>query len=257
MMPTSTLIVTTSWDDGHPADMRVAEILSKYNMAGTFYVPCRNREGKNVMSRQDLKSLAKVYELGGHTMDHVVLTTLDSVTAAKQIKDSKAWLEDLTSGSVNGFCYPLGKYNRAIKELTKGAGFKYARTTKSFCSSVGYDYLAMGTTLQFFPHRKSVYLKNFLRSWSSGGRISLLTTALSSSRLGDRIQRIANVCAVEGGIFHLWGHSSEINEYGLWAELEDVMKYLSQAFKNGAFLDNSGVYNISKVSLENVDRAIK
>ncbi len=31
--------ITTSWDDGHPLDFRVAELLSKYGLRGTFYIP--------------------------------------------------------------------------------------------------------------------------------------------------------------------------------------------------------------------------
>ena len=31
--------ITTSWDDGHPLDLRVAELLAKYGLQGTFYVP--------------------------------------------------------------------------------------------------------------------------------------------------------------------------------------------------------------------------
>ena len=28
--------ITTSWDDGHPLDFRVAELLAKYGLPGTF-----------------------------------------------------------------------------------------------------------------------------------------------------------------------------------------------------------------------------
>jgi hypothetical protein len=31
--------ITTSWDDGHPSDLRVAELLIKHGLRGTFYVP--------------------------------------------------------------------------------------------------------------------------------------------------------------------------------------------------------------------------
>src|SRR5688500_11915407 len=41
-------IVTTSWDDGHPLDIRLAEMLARHGVAGTFYVPLRY-EGVPVM----------------------------------------------------------------------------------------------------------------------------------------------------------------------------------------------------------------
>ena len=31
-----------------------------------------------------------------------------------------------------------------------------------------------------------------------------------------------------GGIWHLWGHSWEIDNYDLWSELEDVLVYANQ-----------------------------
>jgi len=37
--------ITTSWDDGHPMDLRVAALLAKYGIAGTFYVPASTELG--------------------------------------------------------------------------------------------------------------------------------------------------------------------------------------------------------------------
>src|SRR4051794_21779274 len=33
------VFITTSWDDGHPLDIRIAELLAKYDLPGTFYIP--------------------------------------------------------------------------------------------------------------------------------------------------------------------------------------------------------------------------
>lgn len=37
-------IVTTSWDDGHPSDLKLAELLKRYDVPATFYIPIDNRE---------------------------------------------------------------------------------------------------------------------------------------------------------------------------------------------------------------------
>ena len=39
LLPSEQPIVTTSWDDGHPLDVRLAELLSSYGVPGTFYLP--------------------------------------------------------------------------------------------------------------------------------------------------------------------------------------------------------------------------
>lgn len=36
-MENKQLIITTSWDDGHPLDLKIAELLDKYGINGTFY----------------------------------------------------------------------------------------------------------------------------------------------------------------------------------------------------------------------------
>jgi peptidoglycan/xylan/chitin deacetylase (PgdA/CDA1 family) len=232
------LTVTTSWDDGHPADGRLSELLLKYQVRGTFYVPCRNCEGRNVMTKRDLLALSQQFELGCHTMDHVVLTTVDPARAEGQIRDSKTWLEDVIGRPIHGFCYPRGKYNSTIKSLTKSAGFEYARTVKNFCMDVGSDQFEMPTTLQFFPHMPTVYLQNYIKHGLEPVRLRLFLAALRGGPLIDRVKRLANLCAESGGLFHLWGHSWEIEEHDLWCELEVVLKYLSETFQDANFIDN-------------------
>ena len=70
MIPTP--LITTSWDDGHPLDFRVAEMLSRHNLRGTFYVP---RTADNAtMSAAEVRELGASFELGAHTLAHVDLT---------------------------------------------------------------------------------------------------------------------------------------------------------------------------------------
>jgi peptidoglycan/xylan/chitin deacetylase (PgdA/CDA1 family) len=37
-------VVTTSWDDGHPLDLKLAELLKKYDVPATLYMPMDNPE---------------------------------------------------------------------------------------------------------------------------------------------------------------------------------------------------------------------
>jgi hypothetical protein len=39
--------------------------------------------------------------------------------------------------------------------------------------------------------------------------------------LCERMMRQASRC---GGVFHLWGHSWEVEQLGLWSELEQILK---------------------------------
>ena len=71
--------ITISVDDGHPADLRTAELLSKYGLKATFYVPAENPE-RAVLGAEGFREIAREFELGGHTMRHVVLNSLPRVT---------------------------------------------------------------------------------------------------------------------------------------------------------------------------------
>jgi hypothetical protein len=42
-------IVTTSWDDGDPSDLKVAELLRARALSGTFYVPFIGPHGRRLL----------------------------------------------------------------------------------------------------------------------------------------------------------------------------------------------------------------
>src|SRR5436190_13479271 len=89
--------ITTSWDDGHPLDLRVAELLAKYDLRGTFYVP-RSAE-RGTMTAAQIRELSGAFEVGAHTLHHVVLTRAPEAQARQEIAGSKSWLEDLTGSA--------------------------------------------------------------------------------------------------------------------------------------------------------------
>jgi peptidoglycan/xylan/chitin deacetylase (PgdA/CDA1 family) len=231
-------VVTTSWDDGHPSDVRLAELLAKYGVAGTFYVPNRNSEGRPVLKEAEIRQLSTAFEVGGHSIDHVVLTGLSRNEAERQISDNKRWLEEVTGKQVRGFCYVRGRYNRTVRDIVEQAGFDYARTVENLHTDVTGDPFEMPTTIQLFPHPTTTYLKNFARGQWTSTRAKLLWTALASENLAQRIGRLADTCESAEGYFHLWGHSWEIDEQNLWADLEAVLRRLSAARASTDFLTN-------------------
>jgi peptidoglycan/xylan/chitin deacetylase (PgdA/CDA1 family) len=222
------LIVTTSWDDGHPSDFRVAELLEKYGLTGTFYVPCSNSEGKPVMSSRDIADLGRRFEIGGHTRDHVSLTDLPPYVAANQILANKHWLEDALGCEVRGFAYVRGHHNRVVRTLVDKAGFRYARTIKNMMSTPGTDRLRVPTTTQFFAHAPSIYLRNYLSGGATFHRAALLGAMLRNDGLVQGVSSAAETCARWGGFFHLWGHSWELDAFNLWGEFDRFLRRLRE-----------------------------
>ena len=105
---TAPAYMTTSWDDGHPLDLRVAALLSKYGLAGTFYVPAMTE--RETMSAAQLRELVPDFEIGAHTIHHVDLTRVADERAWHEIVDSKSWVEDNTGIPCTCFCPPIGGY---------------------------------------------------------------------------------------------------------------------------------------------------
>jgi hypothetical protein len=80
----------------------------------------------------------------------------------------------------------------------------------------------MPTTIQFYPHRRRVFLQNYL---TKGGlnRYQLLPTLLAHGDLKSQLISSMKYVALKGGIFHLWGHAWEFDKFGGWALLNEVL----------------------------------
>ncbi len=145
--------ITTSWDDGHPLDFRVADLLTKYELPGTFYVPRTSEHG--TISEDQLRELSSAFEIGSHTLNHVDLNDAIEPVARKEIEDSKSWVEDNTGVPCQMFCPPKGRYSSRHLGLIRNAGFTGMRSVEflSFAFPRTKAGIAvMPTTIQAHPH---------------------------------------------------------------------------------------------------------
>src|ERR1700674_2726071 len=92
---TAPRIVTTSWDDGDPCDLKVAELLRARGLPGAFYFAFRGHHGGRTLEPSQLRSLASEgFEVGGHSMSHSVLPQLSSKEIAREVGIANNGLED-------------------------------------------------------------------------------------------------------------------------------------------------------------------
>jgi peptidoglycan/xylan/chitin deacetylase (PgdA/CDA1 family) len=221
-------IVTTSWDDGHPCDLRLAEELAKRNLPGTFYVPITGEEHKPVLPAEVLRSFrCQGFEIGAHTVSHRILTGLPQKELWSEVRDSKQRLEELLGSEVRMFCYPRGQYDAEVIACVKQSGFAGARTTRMLAHAGKFEPFEMPTSLQVFPHPPLRYLMNLARhrDWAGAGRYAQKYLMCRSwvdlgKKLFDEVLR-------QGGVWHLYGHSWEIEELGLWGELLEMLEYFA------------------------------
>jgi peptidoglycan/xylan/chitin deacetylase (PgdA/CDA1 family) len=232
-------LFTCSIDDGHPTDMRTADILDKHNLNATFYMPIRNREGPAVLGPSDIRTLAQRFEIGSHTHDHCFLRDLPPDAARHQIEAGKQQLEDMLGDRVEGFCYPGGKYRKEHAAMVEAAGFRYARTTRNLCFDAGERPFEMPTTIQFYPHSRDVYLRNYVKGGGWRQRGDGLKLALQHPHWLDRLYALFDHALERQRVFHLWAHSKDIDEHHAWHEFERFLAYAASRIPRRNRLDNA------------------
>jgi len=218
------VFVTTSWDDGHIADLRLAELLKQYGMKGTFYISPRDHEFPEAerLTPDLMKVISRDFEIGAHTLTHRHLTTLDTTEAQFEIVDSRKYFENLLVAPITSFCYPAGKYTSEHVALVRDAGFQYARTVRRFVYERPSTPLEAGTSVHTYDHWSDVWPVMKLANYNPFRFLRLY-------RHWDR-QAIAMFDRVynRGGVFHLWGHSWELNGRNGWERLEAVLEHISR-----------------------------
>lgn len=232
------IVFTCSIDDGHPSDLKVAELLDKHGLNATFYIPINNEEGFPVMSPAQMRELGKRFEIGSHTYDHCFLKYVPLAEAHYQISAGKQRLEDILGREVSGFCYPGGAYRPGDAEMVRACGFRYARTTKNLCFDAGDRPFEMPTTLQLYPHDRAVYLRNYARFGNWRERRDALQLALHHKSWVDRLYALFDYAAVRGRAFHVWGHSRDIDQFDGWHELDRFLGHVAGAVRKPDRLTN-------------------
>ncbi len=217
------VIVTTSWDDGHVHDRRLAELLVAYRLRATFYIAPHNREiaPRARLAKGAIADLSTRFEIGGHTLTHVRLPQTSPAQARHEIAAGKADLEDITGRPIRSFCYPGGAYEPAHLGMVRDAGFSLARTVVRHRSRLSRSLLELPTTFHAFRH---------LADGPSALRLAK-GRVMAATRYYLNWDEFAiacfDRCVATGGVFHLWGHSWEISATGDWARLERVFDHIS------------------------------
>jgi peptidoglycan-N-acetylglucosamine deacetylase len=220
--------VTISVDDGHPTDFRTVDLLHKYGLTATFYIPGKNHE-REVMSIPQIREIDRQFEVGSHTLSHIRLTWMSLEKAKHEIVDGKKFSEDTLGHEVVAFCYPGGKFNRKIEREVEKAGFLAARTCRYFRNDYPKNPFSwdISTYANTFPAH--VQLRHCFLERNFAGAYEYITTFKAHVPWAAQF-----TCAIEdvsrnGGMAHLYFHSWEIDQKGEWDQLEGLFKTIAQS----------------------------
>ncbi|MEW6513520.1 MAG: polysaccharide deacetylase family protein [Pseudomonadota bacterium] len=101
-----------------------------------------------MLTSQQVGELAhRGVEIGGHTVAHTILTTLEAATAQQEIAAGKQRLEDITGNPVTTFAYPNGRPNRDYQAchvaMVRELGFELAVSTSHGVANSDSDFFQL------------------------------------------------------------------------------------------------------------------
>jgi len=220
-------IVTTSWDDGDQLDLKLAELLRSKGIGATFYIPIQSYR-KQSLSHVQLRALAEEgFEIGAHSVTHKLLQGLSNQELVAEINPCKPILEDIVGREVGMFCYPEGRYDANAVRAIKEAGYCGARTVRMLATRADFDSFQMPTTVQSFPHAPFTYLKNAAKALNVEGLRTCFSQRTGLRNWIELGKRLFDSVVENGGVWHMYGHSWEIDDLGLWKDLSDLLDYVS------------------------------
>lgn len=219
--------VTISVDDGHPTDLRTVDLLHKYGLKATFYVPGINHE-RTLLSASQIREIDREFEVGSHSLHHVRLNTMPAGKASQDILDGKKCSEDMLGHDVISFCYPGGKFNSRLARQVEEAGFLAGRTCRYFVNDFPKNpfYWDISTYANTFP--AYVQIRHCLLERNFSGAYNYMTQFHARTPWASQFHRALKHVSENAGIAHLYLHSWEIDQNGEWDELENLFKAVGQ-----------------------------
>ena len=122
-------VVTLGFDDGLASQLGARAMLAAHAMHATFFLNSGKIGHGTAMSWAQVAGLAADgNEIGGHTVDHPLLTSLSSTAQKTEICQDHTTLRS-HGYTATDFAYPFGRYTTTTQALAKGCGYASARTT--------------------------------------------------------------------------------------------------------------------------------
>tara|TARA_B100000787_G_C16187755_1_gene295664 strand:- start:1216 stop:1938 length:723 start_codon:yes stop_codon:yes gene_type:complete len=137
-------VVGITFDDGYQNNLlNAAPVLKKYNFSATCYIVSESQGSSNTwdlhhgITQRPLMTIAEVkawlnlgMDIGAHTKTHIDLTSVSKQQAQKEIRDCKSQLEKTYNVEVTDFCYPFGRFNQLVCNMTRDSGYLSATTMR-------------------------------------------------------------------------------------------------------------------------------
>lgn len=203
--------IKASFDDGTIEDLKAANLMKKYGIETIFYWPAvpkyaNENNDRTSLNDEQMAMLAADFEIGSHTISHPLLTRIPLNNAQTEIIESRKMLQEKFSQDINSFCYPRGYSNPDIQQAVIEAGYTNARSTL-----VGYVHESENPYFE----QTAVHVACDRKEYAGLDWFDYATKLLNIAR------------KVPDSVFHIWGHSWEIEKNNQWLALERFLVELT------------------------------
>ena len=210
--------VTFSYDDGTTQDIRLIELLNKYNLKCTFNLNSELLGQRGILIREDqrvshykifpedVKYVYDGHEVAVHTLTHPHLPEIaDEKEIIRQVSKDRENLSELVGYDVYGMAYPGGGINNddRVAEIIKNI------TEIRYCRTI--------TNTDSFDPQTNLYRFN-----------PNVFHIMEYDRLMEMGKQFVDMKCDTPKIFYIWGHSFEMDlRPDNWIKLEEFFKFIS------------------------------
>lgn len=192
--------LTMSYDDGRKEDIRLVELLNRYNIHGTFHLNYGLMNQPERVPKEQIKDLYQGHEVAAHTLTHPTIARCPMELVTEQILEDRKGLEHCVKVPVQGLSYPNGSYNESIKQLLPHLGIRYARV--------------VGSSDQFSLPRD-------FYEWQA--------TCHHNHRLLENAKKFLELSKKQYlYLMYVWGHSYEFSRDQNWEQIEEFCRLVGQ-----------------------------
>ena len=211
-----TKAVTFSFDDAVTQDIRMIELMNKYDLKSTFNLNSERFGCRGILKRNglwishykvhavDVPFIYEGHEVAAHTLTHPTLTEVEEdAEVIRQVEQDRLNLSELVGYEVVGMAYPNRPGDARVENLIRNhTGIQYVRSTP-----VTYSFEPQENLYRFHP---TLHFLEFDRMMELGQQF-----------LESRIDRPQ--------LFYIWGHSYEM-DYSPdgWMRLEEFFRLISR-----------------------------
>ena len=204
--------VTLSYDDGHPSDLRLSDVITKYGLKCTFNLNGISYRGEKAFSRDVAEEyiFSRGHEVAVHGWGHRAEGHLRPIEGIREVLDCRLELEAEYGRIIRGMAFPdsgITKFTNTssyedVKKYLTDLGIVYARSL----GGDNNDFRLPRDWHNWIPtaHHPNPKLMDWIEEF--------VNFDVNSKYKANRFPRL----------FYLWGHSFEFDNADNWDLLDRI-----------------------------------